>query len=149
MKLHKKGAAVVIMFIVIFIILGAGSYLYGLSQNPNYSGWAPFRGIGPGGMGSGSCTTSSDCSSGSICVSTRVCLRGSLGSCDCTGSTQGECKDYTGLPAEGKECSLQSRPCAVNENPLCCPGNICVNGKCEPPGGIYSTLSQCTSIKEI
>lgn len=148
MKFQKKGAAGVVIFIVVFIILGFVAYFYGLNFNPNYSGWAPFKGIGSPVIESNECTTNSNCNSGEICVSTRVCLYSSFSqTCQCTGSTQGECKDYSSVGLFQTACSLQTRECGTTASPLCCPGDICFNKICVPSAG--KELAQCKSIKEI
>jgi hypothetical protein len=66
--------------------------------------------------------------------------------CECGGSTAGVCVDYTGTPAAGKECALREHACSmgpglVEQAPLCCPGDVCVDGICTAPGAGW--LAKC------
>jgi len=161
---HSTGARQIVStifgLITISLLVALFAYLLWMSQNPG-SNWNPFAGVGPGGVGNHSCNTITDCSgpwlmhSGAqICVSGRACICGqdveyggsSTCTCECGGSTAGACIDYTGTPAEGKECGLQGHPCGMGaglvvQAPMCCPGDVCVNGKCEAPGGGW--LAKC------
>lgn len=145
----KRGiVSTIVVFVFIFIVLGVGAYFYGLSQNPNYSGWAPFKGMGSPVIESNECTTNSNCKAGEICISTRVCLYSGLRqTCQCIGSTQGECKDYSSVGLFQTSCSLQTRECGTAASPLCCPGDICFNKVCVPSAG--KEVAQCKSVQEI
>ena len=150
-------AASVIFVMLLFAILAATLYyLYGLGMNP---GWNPFRGIGPGGTGNNTCIQSTDCQGPRICVSGRSCMCGpdvqyggsDTCTCQCGGSTGGVCVDYSGTAAQGKQCGLQGHACSMGpglaeQAPLCCPGDVCVDGICTAPGGGW--LAKCRIVED-
>jgi hypothetical protein len=157
-------AASIIFVLLLFIILAAVmAYLYGLGQNGN--GWNPFKGVGPGGVGNNTCTMSRECSGpwpgqgGPICISPRACICGpdveyggsSTCTCDCGGSTGGVCVDYSGTAAAGHECGLRGHACGMGpglaeQAPLCCPGDVCVDGICTAPGSGW--LGKCKIVEQ-
>lgn len=156
-----NAASLIFVLMLLALLAAMAYYLYGLGQNP---GWNPFKGVGPGGVGNNTCTMSTDCSGpwpgqgGPICISPRACIcspdveygGSSTCTCDCGGATGGVCVDYSGTAAAGRECGLQGHACGmgaglVEQAPLCCPGNVCVNGICTAPGA--GMLAKCR-IKE-
>lgn len=153
-----NAASIIFVLLLFAIMVAMGYYLYELGKNP---GWNPFKGIGPGGVENGQCAMSTDCSGqgAPICISPRACLCGqdveyggsSTCTCHCGGATSGVCVDYSGTAAQGKECGLQGHACGmgpglVEQAPLCCPGDVCVDGICTAPGGGW--LAKCKIIED-
>lgn len=77
--------------------------------------------------GSGKACGSLTCTGKEICVSSRGCIPNSMSSgCSCSGSTTGQCFDYSTLGYNVTQCGTCN-----DKYTACCPGTMCVAGTCK------------------